>query len=524
MHVVLDYWESQGVDMAQYDQDGDGVIDVLIMLHSGYPAEVSGVDCQTQASELNRIWSHAIGHSTAYSWKSSTTGIQSGPYMIGSAMRGTCGSNLNHIGVLTHEFMHIWGIPDLYDTSGDWIGKGVGSYDIMGNPYGLAGDQTLPSNIGPWTKLQMQWIEPTVIEADGYYTIEPSATSPQIYKISAGFPSPDEYLLIENRQPILWDASFTGGGLVIWHIDDAAPGQQRRGYPSQTGWPSNGNHYQVAVLQADGRYDLEQGVNQGDADDFYSYGNELGPAPIEYGTVTQSLYPCSNSYFNGQPMQTGIRIYDISPSGTVMSFRVSGISPATAPSSPSPAVSSTPVSTPTPVSSTQVPTSPILDFPTLEQTPPPTSVPVYGQEPAPTPPPTSVPVYGQEPSPTPPPTSVPVYGQEPSPTPPPVVFQTQIPVETPVDIPTESTTLGPTTDEAITALPTTAAPFLTTTSAPAATGTTSPTVSSQTTLPASPMPTASPLPLENVNILTLSSAYRLKRTALLTIIALIVII
>ena len=38
-HVVLDYWESQGINLAQYDTDGNGEIDFLITLHSGYPAE-----------------------------------------------------------------------------------------------------------------------------------------------------------------------------------------------------------------------------------------------------------------------------------------------------------------------------------------------------------------------------------------------------------------------------------------------------------------------------------------------------
>jgi hypothetical protein len=90
--------------LRQYDRDRDGVMDAVIMLHSGYPAEVGGTDCQTQGLAQQRIWSHAIDHTTEYSWQSSTSNLQSGPYLIGSAMRGTCNSDISRIGVLAHEF------------------------------------------------------------------------------------------------------------------------------------------------------------------------------------------------------------------------------------------------------------------------------------------------------------------------------------------------------------------------------------------------------------------------------------
>jgi M6 family metalloprotease-like protein len=412
-HAVLNYWSSQGVDLAQYDSDGNGEIDFLISLHSGYPAETGGTDCTNPlANDKQRIWSHGIGHSTAYSWQSSN--LKSGPYMIGSALRGSCGSDINRIGVLTHELIHLWGVPDLYDTNGDWIGKGVGSYDIMGNPYGLVGDQTLPSNLSPWTKMQLGWLEPTLIESDGLYTVQASVETPLVYKISAGFPSPNEYLLIENRQPLKWDASFTGGGLVIWHIDNDASGQRNRGYPAQDGWPMNNKHYQVAVLQADRRYDLEVGNNQGDADDFYVQGKEIGPAPIEDSPVTAAFHPSTNSYHFGRPLQTGISIYDISASGMEMTFQVSGVS-ATDPPTPEPV--DPPTLAPTPVPSTTAPTplpttlptslptavvfQPTIDaIPTQAQTVAPTLSPTQSPTPLPTVSPTPLPTVPLTPLPT----------------------------------------------------------------------------------------------------------------------------
>lgn len=72
MHAVLDHWQSEGIDFTNYDADQDGVIDATIMLHSGYPAEIGGTDCVTGASEQDRIWSHAIGHDTTFTWTGET--------------------------------------------------------------------------------------------------------------------------------------------------------------------------------------------------------------------------------------------------------------------------------------------------------------------------------------------------------------------------------------------------------------------------------------------------------------------
>ena len=109
----------------------------------------------------------------------------------------------------------------------------------MATPYGPKDDPSWPGHLSAWSKMEVGWLVPTEIMEDGVYSIEASELAPQARVIRSPYPFM-EYLLIENRQPLFFDARLWTGGLVVYHIDDRAPGQQDRGYPGQEGWPRNG--------------------------------------------------------------------------------------------------------------------------------------------------------------------------------------------------------------------------------------------------------------------------------------------
>jgi len=170
-----------------------------------------------------------------------------------------------------------------------------------------------------WSKIQLGWVTPTVITAAGTYTARKACEFPDLFQISKNFPS-GEYLLIENRQKCKFDGVISGPGLAIFHIDDSAS-YTTEGYPGQSGWPTNGNHYRVALLQADGAYSLEKGANRGDSTDlFFSGGvNSITSA----GTSSGAAYPNTKAYKGGTILDTGISITNIGPSSDSMSFTVS---------------------------------------------------------------------------------------------------------------------------------------------------------------------------------------------------------
>ena len=66
--------------------------------------------------------------------------------------------------------------------------------------------------------------------------------------------------LIENRQEEGYDKGLTQPGIAIYHIDELA--NNIGSHPGDKHFPRD--HYIVALIQADGRFDLERMEDEGD--------------------------------------------------------------------------------------------------------------------------------------------------------------------------------------------------------------------------------------------------------------------
>lgn len=301
----------QTVDFGQYDADNDGYIDAIAFLHSGYGAEWGGTD-EDGTPSSSRIWSHRWSIQNPQ-WESDE-GVRVSNYHISPALWGTGGSDIGRIGVIAHETGHFFGLPDLYDTDGG--GAGIGSYGLMANSWDFSGSQLCPPHLSPWSKMQLGWIDPVTIEGPGEYSIEQSESADDYYRVSAGYNS-GEYLLIENRQASAYDCSLPQGGLAIWHIDELAD-LNTEGYPGSGRWPRDGDHYRVALAQADGNFQLEKGHNRGDAGDVHHAGAVDAMAPGPDG------HPNTDGYQRGKIKVTGHTISNISASAPIMTFCLNG--------------------------------------------------------------------------------------------------------------------------------------------------------------------------------------------------------
>ncbi|CAB9525500.1 Immune inhibitor A peptidase M6 [Seminavis robusta] len=354
--------ETKDWDWAQFDRNQDGKLDAVVILHSGYPAELGGWDCTNQRPVKDRIWSHAFASS--FSW--TTQGIM-GPaefndtyweqqlhsqqqpqpmaasassaaaappvdeapiyglhgYLVASALDGNCGAEPAKMGVAVHEYMHTLGLDDVYDYAVDSPGKGIGIWDLMAYPFGPENDEDFPGHLSAYSKVSLGWLTPTEWnreQGDTTITLEPAEISNGAIKISltnvTALPSDvvtrlmpqyqnhnrqyEEYLLIEFRQALEFDRDLNDKvGLVVYHVDEAVPRMNNRGYPQQDGWPRNGNHYRVSVLAADGLYHLERGINKGDPSDTWKPGVVLGP-----GSDTAFTHITAKTFAGGKEEET----------------------------------------------------------------------------------------------------------------------------------------------------------------------------------------------------------------------------
>jgi immune inhibitor A len=290
-----------------------------VIVHSGFPAEV-GYDASCTPDPADRIWSQGTSGING-GWVGSQ-GIGVGGYVIsGSWTQPLCTPTKTTMAIGTHEYMHGFGMNDLYDQGWDDPNPcpnavcGVGHFDVMGFTYGWNSNGDYPGYLGPYSKIAAKWLTPIDITTSGYYILQPAELSGSVYKISTNFPT-GEYLLIENRFGIKWEEDWPARGVLIWHVDENAPMQKNRGWPGMGAeWPAK--HYTVSVLQADGLYELEQGINAGNEGDFWAKGMTLGPGP--------NTWPNTDSIQTGTAVQTGISITITTDPSFIVQIQVSGL-------------------------------------------------------------------------------------------------------------------------------------------------------------------------------------------------------
>lgn len=215
------------VDFSSYDWNNDGEIDFVYVIYAG-KGEADGGTSET-------IWPHnwsvnaarASDVCTYTAAQSKVDGLKINNYACSGELNGQDGS-LNGIGTFCHEFGHVLGLPDFYDTSygtnykscltpNDWNIMDGGSYN---------GDGHCPPNYDPWEREFFGWQSTINLGTEGQnVTLYANGTQNyQAYQIttSGSYIAPTTSGLryyIENRQAVGWDAPLTGHGMLIWKVN-----------------------------------------------------------------------------------------------------------------------------------------------------------------------------------------------------------------------------------------------------------------------------------------------------------------
>ena len=280
-------YDNDGPDGIPNSGDDDGVVDLIAFVQPKKGGECSGAS----------IWSHRWQYrywngGTPYTTNDARSGggfIQIDDYTVQPALNCS-GTAPIEIGVFAHEFGHIFGIPDLYDTDSQ-PSQGLGYWSLMAS--GNWNTASQPAHWDAWSKSEVGWLTPTLLTSKiTSLSIPQVETNPAAFEISI---SNSNYYLIENRQAVGFDANLQNCGLLIYRVDQATinnrtPSNQVNTVQNCGGFKQNSpDHYGIALAQADGLCQLEGNINRGDAGDPYpgstsnlNFRNNTNPSSIDY--------------------------------------------------------------------------------------------------------------------------------------------------------------------------------------------------------------------------------------------------
>jgi len=195
------------VNYANYDNDGDDWVDGVYVIYAGYGREAGG--------PVGSIWAHA--------WQLASPVLKDGVYLqrysCSAELRGNSGSTITAIGVICHEFGHVLGAPDYYDTDYETGGQyqGTGQWDMMASG-SWNNNGVTPAHHNGFTKVYYyEWATATVLNSGTTVILNnASENSNSFYRYNST--TSNEYFLLENREKHLFDAYIPGSGMIIYHV------------------------------------------------------------------------------------------------------------------------------------------------------------------------------------------------------------------------------------------------------------------------------------------------------------------
>ena len=263
--VVLNTKNS--IDWNNYDLNGDGTIDRLLILHTTIGQESGG--------NSNRIWSH-------FTTFENPIDLGDDLFVAHYAM-ASLGSKSDGFGTAMHEMLHQMGAYDLYPSDGQQtsIWKGVGDWDIMasgnwnddGKTPALPMSSTLATiGLSNYVTVDFNWVEEQGLCTTDSILFTPQDVTKIDYRIPIG---QGEYVWIEYRGGNQYDQELPGTGILVSYQDTTIDG-----YDDNELNINNKRPY-LKVIEADGDNELLNGGNEGQSSDLFRNGSSFGSTGIE---------------------------------------------------------------------------------------------------------------------------------------------------------------------------------------------------------------------------------------------------
>lgn len=283
--------ETLDIDFSKYDLDNDGYIDNIFFYYAGHNEAEGGTG----------IWPH---QSVIYSWMQPNTldGKYINTYACTSEYRGTDHSTvMAGIGTFTHEFGHVIGLPDFYDTDYDYNGyaPAIGSFSLMDvGPYNNNG--CTPPYLSGYERALLGWLELEEWTESGIKTLPPVQENTAFITPTA---NEGEFFVYEYRNGEGYDAYIDSyldiSGVLIYHVDRTSE------------YISRWNNNQVNAYADHQCYDLIESIYPESS--VFSNNDRVFPGRTNNRVFNASSSPAAVDWKNNP---TGYNLSDISDNGT----------------------------------------------------------------------------------------------------------------------------------------------------------------------------------------------------------------
>lgn len=201
-------------DFSIFDTDNDGYIDNVYVIYSGQ-GEANGGSADT-------VWPHSwsVYSGTRQYYRFDGKILDS--YACSAEVFAKSGSLTlaDGIGTFCHEFSHVMGLPDLYQTEYNSSTEMLTPSDYSLMDYGsYLNNSRTPPTYSIFERNAMGWAEIEVLEegVGKNGVLEHMLKSNKGYAIRAN--GDNEFFLLENRQLSDWDAYIPYHGMLVWHIN-----------------------------------------------------------------------------------------------------------------------------------------------------------------------------------------------------------------------------------------------------------------------------------------------------------------
>ena len=313
-------------DFSDYDLDGDGEVDLVYMVYSGY--------AEADSDDEDAIWPHQWYLYSGGGIDLKLDGKRIDRYACGSELNGA--GEMDGIGTICHEFGHAMGLPDFYDVDMDTGGQArtLLEYSLM-DAGSYNNNSWTPPYLNMEERIMIGWLAPDSImefPKNGTYTLE-SVQNDVGYKIPTD--TEGEYILLECRSAQGWDQFLPAYGLIAYHIDKSSrkvsvdTGNGTTSFAASDLWSNwqiynavnkSGKHPCFYVVASASPYDCNYGMVAYPDYGAYFYDNEYTDLPFPGGKNVTSYAPKG---WSGE--FTDIALSEIAYAGDKASFKVSGV-------------------------------------------------------------------------------------------------------------------------------------------------------------------------------------------------------